>query len=92
MSVASTSIENYREHKATGKLGAQASEIARFMAANTDRDWTRSELAEQMNLRLSSVCGRVNELIQSGDLTPQPHRRCQITGKTVTPVRLCGLF
>lgn len=92
MTAATTSIENYREHKSSGKLGAQASEIVKFLTRYSDRDWSRAELAEAMNLRLSSVCGRVNELIQSKHVQPQHPRRCQITKKTVSPVRLAGLF
>ena len=92
MSVATTSIENYREHRSSGKLGAQAREILEFLALHTDRDWSRAELAEDMALRLSSVCGRVNELIHSGHLDIAPARKCQITGKKVNPVRLKGLF
>jgi len=92
MTVATTSIENYHDHKGSGRLGKQARELIEFMAIHTDRDWSRAELAEQTGLRLSSVCGRVNELIHSRHVEPQPNRRCQITGKTVSPVRLRGLF
>jgi hypothetical protein len=92
MTVATTSIENYHEHKGSGRLGKQSRELIEFIAQHTDRDWSRAELAEQTGLRLSSVCGRINELIHSRHLDPQPNRRCQITGKTVSPVRLRGLF
>ncbi len=92
MTVASTSIENYREHKSSGKLGRQAREIVEFLAQHTDRDWSRHELAEATGIQLSSICGRVNELIHSLHLEPCPVRRCHVTGKSVTPVRLMGLF
>lgn len=92
MTVATTSIENYHEHKDTGRLGKQSRAIVEFMAINIDRDWSRAELAEHTGLRLSSVCGRVNELIHSRHVEPQPNRRCHVTGKTVSPVRLRGLF
>ena len=92
MTAATTSIENYKVHRSSGRLGAQAREIVEFMALHTDRDWSRAELSEALDLRLSSVCGRVNELIQSKHLQPQQARRCQITAKTVSPVRLAGLF
>ena len=92
MTVATTSIANYHEHKGSGRLGKQSRAIVEFMAINIDRDWSRAELAEQLGLRLSSVCGRVNELIHSRHVEPQPNRRCQVTAKTVSPVRLRGLF
>lgn len=92
MTVATTSIENYHDHKSSGRLGKQSRAIVEFMAVNTDRDWSRAELAEQLGLRLSSVCGRINELIHSRHVEPQPNRRCQVTAKTVSPVRLRGLF
>jgi len=90
--IATTSIENYHAHKSSGRLGKQARALVEFIANHTDRDWSRAELAEQTGLRLSSVCGRVNELIHSGHVEPQANRRCQVTGKTVSPVRLRGLF
>lgn len=92
MTVATTSIENYREHKSSGKLGDQSREIVKFLALRTDRDWSRAELAEAMGLRLSSVCGRVNELLHSQHIEPGPSRACTVTGKKINPVRLCGLF
>ena len=89
---AATSIENYKIHRSSGKLGAQSMEILRFMETYPDRDWSRAEIAEHLDMRLSSVCGRVNEMIHSGDLLPSSNRRCYVTNKTVCPVRLCGLF
>lgn len=92
MNVATTSIEAYREHRSSGKLGDQAREIVEYLARNTAQDWSRAELAEALDLRLSSVCGRVHELLQSQHVESAPARRCQITGKKVNPVRLKGLF
>ena len=92
MNVATTSIEAYREHRSSGKLGDQAREIVEFLALRTDRDWSRAELSEEMGLRLSSVCGRVNELLHSGHIEAAPNRACTVTGKKINPVRLKGLF
>ena len=92
MNVATTSIEAYREHRSSGKLGDQAREIVEFLARHTDRDWSRAELSEALDLRLSSVCGRVNELLHGRHIEAAPARACQITGKKVSPVRLRGLF
>jgi len=92
MSVAATSIENYREHRSSGKLGKQAQALVKFLALHTNRDWSRAELAQATGMQLSSVCGRVNELIHTMHLEPAPPRKCFITGKKVNPVRLRGLF
>ena len=92
MSVATTSIENFREHRSSGKLGRQAQALVKFLALHTERDWSRAEIAQATGMQLSSVCGRVNELIHSMHLEPAPNRKCFITNKTVCPVRLRGLF
>lgn len=91
--IAETSVTNYREHRSSGRLGAQALEIVQFLANRTDRDFSRAEIAEILGLRLSSICGRVNELIKSDHVEQSAQtRRCQVTGKTVRPVRLRGLL
>lgn len=90
--IATTSIEAYREHKHSGRLGNQARAVVEFLASHSHRDWSRAELAEAMGLRLSSVCGRVNELVHSMHVEIAPNRKCWVTGKTVAPVRLRGLF
>lgn len=92
MNVATTSIEAYREHRSSGKLGDQAREIVEFLALRTDRDWSRAELSEAIGLRLSSVCGRVNELLHTQHIEAAPARACTVTGKKINPVRLKGLF
>lgn len=90
MGVATTSIDNYHQHKRSGKLGAQEQQIidhcsrpSRFVV-----NWTRSELAHYTGIRLSSVCGRVNRLIEIGELEEAGTRRCTVTGKTVQAIRL----
>ena len=88
MSVATTSIDAYIEHRQTGKLGCQAMEIFEFMKRHPNRDWSRSELSEAIDIRLSSVCGRVNEMLDAFVLEAGQKRKCQITGKTVNPVKL----
>ena len=83
-----TSIQNYHEHRNSGRLGTQAQLILDFLARHPNQNWSRAELAEALSLRLSSVCGRVNELIEAKRLTARPERKCGITGKTITPVRV----
>ena len=84
MTVANTSINAYKEHRASGKLGNQAREIFNAMQFNVT--YSRRELVKLTGLELSSVCGRVNELVSSGLLMEMPSRKCMVTGKTVKPV------
>lgn len=88
MSVAHTSVENYHEHRRSGKLGAQAQQILDFLKSNWTKNWSRLEIAASLDLRLSSVCGRINELIEARLVEERPERPCSITGKTVKPVRV----
>lgn len=85
MSVATTSIQAYREHRDSGKVSGQARRILDSMLGGVS--YSRRELAEHTGLELSSICGRVNELVAAGLLEETPTRRCRITGKSVHPVR-----
>lgn len=87
--IASTSIQNYREHRDSGKLGTQARAVLEFFRRlPPGKEFSRLELSRAIDMRLSSVCGRVNELVSAGFLEPAPHRKCNVSGKTVSPVRL----
>jgi hypothetical protein len=88
--IASTSVLAYKEHRAIGKVGAQCSHI--FDAMEFGKDYSRRELAKLTGLELSSVCGRVNEMLGSGMLQENGSRKCQITGKTIHPIIKTGLF
>lgn len=89
--VSTTSAIAYQEHKLVGKVCRQADDILRFIVKNKRATgWSRSELAEETGIRLSSVCGRVNELIAKGRLLPAPMRKCRITGRKVNPVMPCA--
>lgn len=87
MSVADTSLEAYREHRESGDLGAQQKKIMLFFHLKGG-EHTRSELAEKIPMRLSSVCGRVNELIKLGYLVECVRRPCRVTGINAHPVKL----
>ena len=80
MSVSDTSIKAYKEHREEGKVGKQAQFILSNM--NYSFDYSRRELSQMFNLELSSVCGRVNELLQAGLLEEMPSRQCKITKKS----------
>lgn len=87
--IADTSVTAYHEHRDTGKLSRQANTILSQMAPGTT--YSRRELARHTGLELSSVCGRVNELLAIGLLEETATRRCSITGKTVHPVKLSSI-
>lgn len=84
MSVAHTSIAAYQEHIASGKVGKQAQSILESMRPGIN--YSRRELVMITGLELSSVCGRVNELLQIGMLHEAAPRKCGVTKKTITPV------
>lgn len=87
MSVSDTSLDAYREHRDAGKLGAQQKKVMMFFHLKGG-EHTRSELAQQIPMRLSSVCGRVNELVKLGFLQECPRRRCAVTGVNAHPLKI----
>lgn len=84
MTVAETSIAAYREHRDSGKVGKQAQHILDCMRPGWS--YSRRELMAVTGLELSSICGRVNELVGTGLLQEGAPRKCGVTGKRVTPV------
>jgi hypothetical protein len=84
MPVTDTSIQAYHEHRSEGKVNTQANSIYRSMQVG--KDYSRRELVAITLIELSSVCGRVNELLQLGLLKEGKKRKCRITGKTIIPV------
>ncbi len=73
-----TSIEAYHGHAATGKLSAQQQAI--ISALSCGKSYTRGEIAAITGLRLSSVTGRINELLKMNKLQDHPRRPCSLTG------------
>ena len=69
--VRDTSRDAY--HGAT-HLEAQQQEIVTFLAKRCSRDWTRNEIAVATGMRISSVAGRVNKLVQLGVIAEGPRR------------------
>lgn len=74
------SIEAYYGMIAGPKLGEQQRKIVAFLARNGHRDWTRSEIADALQMRVASVCGRVNELVAERTVVEGERRACGITG------------
>jgi len=85
MSVSDTSRQAYYEHEGEGKIGKQCRLILSKMRKG--KDYSRREIAKEFELELSSVCGRVNELLAIGLLEELATRPCQVTKKTIHPVR-----
>lgn len=76
--VRDTSKSAYKEHKSSGEAESQQNRILTLLA---DRPaMTRAEIAKALNMRLSSICGRVRELLNAGKLQDHPRRPCSITG------------
>ena len=88
MTAATTSIDNHREHKRSGRLGDQEQVLLRFLAANMHSNYSRSELHKALGMPLGSVCGRINTLVKLELVKERPTRPCMVTGKTITPVRI----
>lgn len=84
----STSAENYELHLRSGKVGTQKERVLAFLRANQYHNFSRAELAKELGLPLSSICGRVNELMETGVISERPQRLCAITGNTINPVRV----
>ena len=80
------SIEAYERHIESGKQLTQWQKIYAFLEEH--RPLTRSELSERVGIRLSSVCGRVNELLQAGLIEEYERRRCSVTKEPAHPVGL----
>jgi len=90
MTVAQTSRDAYQNHKSEGKVGLQANHILSRMEGC--KDYSRRELSALCGIDLSSICGRVNELVQIQMLKEAPKRKCKVTGKTIVPVYKDSLF
>lgn len=88
MTVATTSATAYRDHKETGRVSAQQQTI--LDALQDGFALSRREIADETGLELSSVCGRVNELLQIGLLVEVRARQCNLTGRTVRPVMIAA--
>lgn len=84
MAARDTSIEAYIDHERSGELSRQQQELLKAFVRG--RDYSRAELAMASGIRLSAVCGRVNELVKIGQLVEAPTRACKVTGRTVHPV------
>lgn len=83
--VRDTSKAAYREFKESGQLGRQAQKIYDFLK-HKGRPMTRAEIEHDTRIRISSVSGRVKEMLKCGRIKEAPKRKCRITKFIATPV------
>jgi DNA-binding MarR family transcriptional regulator len=88
--VASTSIEAYANFILGPELPRQQKQIVDFLASRPGGH-TRNEIAEGTGLRLSSVTGRIHELLERGTVQEISRRPCSITGVASHVVRLAPM-
>ena len=93
--VRDSSIIAYHSITNSGILGSQQKQILSLLTDNQSdpfngKHWnfTRKEIAKILDLEINAVSGRVNELIKKNLVEEDPVRRCSITRRKVTPVRL----
>lgn len=86
MTIASTSRVAFHEHRDSGRLTAQQEAVRRVVERHGAL--TRNEIATASGIRLSAVCGRVNELVAIGVLDELPRRPDRHTGIAAHPVRI----
>ena len=79
--------ENLEDVRARGVTGDQQARILEFLEEEGG-EWSRTEIAEMLRIRLSSVCGRVNELLKAGRLETTSTRNCRVTNARVAVVRI----
>ena len=83
--VRDTSLEAYHKLKQDGKRIPQWMCVIHTLRRGSGL--TRGEIAQLSGMRLSSVCGRVNELIQENILIDGARRKCQITEESAHIVK-----
>ena len=81
----SISLEAYRRHIDSGKQLTQWQQILKILRQN-QMTWTRAELEKHAGMRISSVCGRVKELLDAGLIEEHDRRKCSVTGEPAHPV------
>ena len=80
-----TSRSSYRTVKTDGTMGRQQQMILSLLKKRPGK--TRLEISHLSGIRLSSVCGRVDELIRAGKLEDNHKRICSISKRTAHVVR-----
>lgn len=90
MTIADTSALAYDELRAGKQLSKMQARIVTHFSLHP-KPLTRAELAAVTGIALSSVCGRVNELLEDGVLTEGPIRKCGMTGNSAHDISLAPI-
>lgn len=80
-----SSNEAYRDIKADGTLGARQKQVLNAVTAG--RDFSLQEIAKATGLGINCAAARANELRGLGILELGPTRSCQVTGRSIRPIR-----
>lgn len=80
----STKLQSYNQTKPTS--GERAREILAFLVTTSGA--TRAEIAEATDIALSSVCGRINELLASGEVEVSGTKKDLNSGRQVEIVKI----
>lgn len=80
-----TSIDAYQHVKAY-IAGEQHRKI--LTAMSPGKLYTRRQLAMQLGIDTSSMAGRINELIVTGQIEVSGHVKCTISHRTVEAIKL----
>lgn len=84
MTANTISIEAYHQHIDSGRALTQWQKVFNVLCSNPPL--TRAEIETESGIRLSSVCGRVSELMKSGLICERGVRKCRITGVRATVI------
>lgn len=90
MQYTDTSSTSYRQHRASGKLGAQQCVILALMRQHVsphDGGWSLQEIAKHTGLAVHVISARINELVKIGVCVRSTMTRgCTVTGRSIHPV------
>jgi hypothetical protein len=88
--VRDTSMLAYRSLEWSGRMTRQQRMVMDLLAANAQRDYTRQEIANALQLGINVVCGRVNELMRPPFelLLECGRRKCRITGESANALQI----
>ena len=82
VTVTYTSLEAYRRAVINGTVSTQRDRIFKWLClySTPNKGFTRNEIAEYTHVRLSGVCGRINQLIADGYCEEVGEREDKFTG------------
>ena len=92
--IADTSLLAYFSLKNVSALQPLQKRILAFLCEFPDRDFTRAEIANHLGMKVATVCGRVNELLdpewnkERTWIDQLPLRKCSIGGRSAHPIRI----